>query len=183
MMKQLATIALVSCLPLLVGCTKNVPVSRQGPATLDVKTYSVLSHPVGTTLSTNHQFQKRIHEAMAKKGYLPASRADADLLVTFKTLSMPKDGDPTYGESRQGVETLSLMSLASGGAGFSPGDEVHNIVLVMLEEASSDRVMWVGWSAADVDDDDVISTTGESIDRILAMLPAQRGFMTAQRGL
>lgn len=162
-MKKLIAIASVTSLLMLAGCARTVPVSFQGPAKLspELKTYAVLVHPVGTTLSTNDIFMRGVHEAMTSKGYVAAPHAEADVLVSFKALMGSKNDDQA---SNQAGPTVGVGTTSSGG-------DIRKVVMVLLEEARTDQIMWVGWSSVEVPDHQAVMRARESIQRILDGIP------------
>lgn len=169
---KILTMGAMSVALVATGCAKPVHVTHQGPSVLeiDAKTYAVIAHPVGSTMSTKDVFMKRIHDAMARKGYTPAPVEQADLLISFKTLLMPVDGDAIekYGEGATNEDGVALP--AGGGA---RAQDVNKVVLVTIENAKTDRVLWIGWSAGEYPTDEVVMRTTESVEKILRRIPSR----------
>ncbi len=166
-MKTLSLLAICAGLS-LSACAHQVQVSHQGPATLDGsrRTYAVVTHEVGTSLSTNNVFQQRVHDAMAAKGYtLASSPAEADLLVSFKALK----GGASKGQTAGATATGTNIGL--GGTGDA--ESVSKVIMVQVTDAKTSRVMWVGWSTGKYPDHEFVRRTDESIEKILALIPAR----------
>ncbi len=149
-------------LTLVSACARPPFVSHHGPEALGahIATYAVLNHAVAASPSVDHLFDRSIHETMERRGYALASRSEADLLVSYKMLLMPI-GDHGAIEGAIGVDAAS----AGGG--------VRKVVLVTLEEARTDRVLWVGWSLGEYPDHEIIRRTADSLTQILARLPSR----------
>jgi hypothetical protein len=179
-MSRMTVLALGACASLVAGCAKPTHVSHQGPPALDsnIRTYAVLTHPVGTSVSTYDVFHRRIYETMARRGFTQASKRDADLLVSFKALLMPVDEAQDATSAGLGVGAVSM------GVSPSMGGDVRKVVLVLLEDAKTDRVMWVGWSSGEYGSDEIVERTSDSLDQILARLPSRQPYspFTASAG-
>ena len=152
----------------VTGCAKPITVTTQGPSSLhpELRTYALLNHPVGSTLSTRHVFLSAVHEVMAEKGFVQAPKAEADLLITFKALMADVNADSSQAASSQ-------KPAATDSTGGSPvtADDVSKVVVVQVEESRSDRVIWVGWTAGEFPSYQVVEKTRESVEKILARLP------------
>ncbi len=171
-MKSAIAITLAASLLVLSGCSRQkLQVSHQIADDIKpgLKTYALVDHPVGHTPSTKNAFNERIHSVMREKGYILAARQDADLFVSFKTLVMT-DGETTSKASPASKSNSDRTIMVGTGS----AEDLRKVVLVMLEEASSDEVMWVGWSTNEVRSHRVVPSTTASIDQILARIPRRK---------
>lgn len=161
------TAALLLALP---GCvTPAVEVKHQGEQRLLAShdTYAVIDHSVGSTPTTRLAFNTKVHPIMARKGYERAPAHEADLLVSFKALWRSSTDSPT-----QKLTSSEAPSIGSAILGMEdPMGDVQKVVLVTVEEAKTDRVVWVGWTNVEVDRDRVIMSTSSSFDEILKLIP------------
>lgn len=152
----------------VVGCTKPIQISHEGPHTLDtpLKTYALLDHPVGDVDELTEGVDDLLHTSMADRGYVLAPKTSAELFVTVKALVMDRT-------AAQGMGPAALTTLAPAVPTEGAGDVVK-VVVVMLEEAATDRVVWVGWSSGEYPSHAVTSGTRESVAQVFARLPLAR---------
>ena len=169
-MKKLTACISAVALLALSGCAASpVEAKHQGEQQqlAPHDTYAVVNHVVGSTPTTQLAFNTKIHPIMARKGYERAPAHEADLLVSFKALWRSSKDSPT-----QKLNSSDAPSIGNAILGMeNPQGDVQKVVLVTLEEAKTDRVVWVGWTNVEVDRDRVIMSTSSSFDEILALIP------------
>jgi len=149
----------------LSACAHPVDVKHQGDASFhrEYQTYTVLYHPVGSSANTRTIFENAVHQAMTAKGYAQAPRETADMFINFKALTTSEDNAPAGGRNPGGVDD---------GPSVGSGDATK-VVMVTIEDARSDEIMWVGWSTGAYETDDVLTKTREAVDGILSLVPAR----------
>lgn len=166
----------------LAGCaTTHADVNHAADPALSADayaTYALVGRSVGEA-SVDDAIQSAIHGAMTRSGYQHSEIDQADLLVTFKVLTVGGDLRP---------QALAASGL---GAGTAPGvgdvlsgpemmltpeataEAVDKLVLIQLQDAKSMRVVWVGWSQAEVDRALVDVKATEAAFKILRRVPVR----------
>jgi hypothetical protein len=168
-MKSILTLGLAASMMVLSGCAAHpVKVHAEHAADVqkDFKTYALVHQPIGWNASTQDAFNRRIHRVMKEKGYELAAKDDAEVYVSFKTLLMAENDKPSATDSSaSGVQNMS-------GATRS-GERLRKVVLITLEEAATDQVIWAGWATGSVDSDRVVPSTTDAIVKILERMPSR----------
>jgi hypothetical protein len=150
----------------------------------DYRSYGLLEHPVGGEESVDDIITKAIHDQMQLKGYEQEDPSDADLLVTYKVLlsgesapvaSLEDATDRASSSSRpEAIWDEIWVSVPSASVMNSRDPARDNVLLVMLQEADTYKVVWLGWSSTEVNSKELVSTTTGAIDAILAKIPEAR---------
>ena len=183
--EPLRTLALSSTLCLtLAACGSSMHVSHQDASDVhnrDYRSYGLLEHPVGGEESVDDIITKAIHDQMQLKGYEQEDPSDADLLVTYKVLlsgesapvaSLEDATDRASSSSRpEAIWDEIWVSVPSTSVTNSRDPARDNVLLVMLQEADTYKVVWLGWSSTEVNSKELVSTTTGAIDAILAKIP------------
>ena len=157
MHRTLATIVLAGS---LLACSTPARVNHQGPPALATHfhTYAVVDHPVNATQTLPESASADVHRAMETKGYIRVDEEHADLLVHLTAL---------VGEEVQARGLDPDATLMLGPAVSDPSRaRVRQVILVTLEEASTDRVIWVGWATGAITDGSRQETLGNIFARI-----------------
>lgn len=150
-------------LPLLVlgttlaGCAGRMTVRDQAAADLregSYGTYHILEQPVGREPSLDEVVRAGLTGALDGRGYRSAAYETADLIVTYKILLDQSVGFSPVGSNARSVVTSGQPRALW--AGQPPGEAVlsadlrddgrRKILLVMLQDARTHRVVWLGWS-------------------------------------
>ena len=100
----------------------------------------------------------------------PGSETPWDVIPTSKASepqALAESGDPWPGPGPDAV----WVAMPEIGPVGRPNPPQQKTLLVMLQEASSYRVVWLGWSQAEVDSRDFQSVTGEAMEEILKRIP------------
>lgn len=156
-------IALAAAALLSSACAHPVEVLHQGDASFQqgLKTYAVLYHPVGSSQSTRHIFESAVHDAMAAKGYQQAPPGQAQMFINFKALTTSEAAPTEEGAGSAGIDSLATDS-----------SDAQKVVIVSIENAASDEIMWVGWSTGAYTKDEVLTQTRKAVQAILKLVPA-----------
>lgn len=155
-------IAVLATTFLLAGCASHPPKAlHQGDASFkaNLETYAVKYHPVGADHNTRHIFDEAVHPAMQAKGYRQVDEASAQMIINFKALTKS--------------EAAATKTGAAGSAELEgvSGEAVDKVVMISIEQASNDEIMWVGWSTGYYAEEEILPKTKEAINRILALVP------------
>ena len=168
------------------------------------QTYGLLEHPVGRSAEVDRLIETSIHDEMAAKGYTRQEPADAQLLVSYKVLLHGEvapvgpledadlagtwftDGVPEGERSVQagvgktaeqwpepGPNAVWVAAPPVEGSRLQR-DAQDKTVLVLMQEAESFHVVWLGWSLAEVSQADLVATTEQAIGEIMARVPEAR---------
>lgn len=159
--RTLATVATMLC---LAGCAHGPPKAlHQGDSTFqrNLETYAVRYHPVGSDHNTKLIFDTAVHDAMKAKGYRLAAGGEPDMVLNFTALTKTESGG---GEDTSGTAAL---------AGASSSESVDKVVMVTIERASTDEIMWVGWSTGYYAEEQILPKTREAVAGILALIPSR----------
>ena len=177
----------------VAGCKSAVQVQAQHAEDLyhgGYRTYGLLEHPVGRAAGVDEIIEATIHEAMAAKGYTREDPENAELLVSYKVLIHGEVApvgplanadlggtwfnDPT--RETQGPEPNAVWVAAPPVEGSRlQRDARDKTVLVLLQEAESFHVVWLGWSLAEVSPKELASTTKYAITEIMDRVPNAPG--------
>jgi len=145
------------------------------------RSYALLQHPVGREESVDGIIEAAIHGKMQAKGYERTEVSKAELLVSYKVLLSGELApvspleDPSKARApRSEPDALWDVVWVSvpPAQGVAPRDPSRDkTLLVMLQEAHSYRVVWLGWSSTEVDRKDFVAVTKQAIDEIMARIP------------
>jgi hypothetical protein len=118
---------------------------------------------------------------MQAKGYERTEVSKAELLVSYKVLLSgelapvtPLGDAATERAPRSAPDALwdDVWVSVPSGQGVAPRDPSRDkTLLVMLQEAHSYRVVWLGWSSTEVDRQDLAAVTKQAIEEIMAKVP------------
>ncbi|MEM9696520.1 MAG: DUF4136 domain-containing protein [Myxococcota bacterium] len=161
--RRAATVAAASVV--LAGCAAEPPkVLHQGDATFkrNLETYSVKYHPVGITTNTKTIFEAAIHDAMSAKGYKRVDGANADMIINFKALTKSEKNKPRTAADAAMQDNVGQQR-----------QNVAKVVIVTIEQASTDDIMWIGWSTGAYEDNDVLPKIREAVKGILELIPTR----------
>ena len=169
MFKRVAAVALASMLISLAGCSAALHVEHQAAAKHDFskyKSFAVLHHPVGADARVTPALERRAAEAMTKRGFTQVAAARADLLLSFKVLL------------RHDLEVAGDAS-----AGTDVQEELAGKTLVlMLQERVSHRVVWLGWSQAELSSAAKLASTARvAAEQLVSRLPKRTSQRVATR--
>ncbi len=156
-------IAVVATTLFLAGCASHAPkVLHQGDSTFKphLETYAVKYHPVGSDHNTRHIFDEAVHEAMAAKGYRQVEADKAEMIINFKALTKTEATVAKPGQA--GSAELE---------GAGSGEAVDKVVMISIEQASNDEIMWVGWSTGYYSEFEILPKTKQAVAGILALIP------------
>jgi len=178
-----AIVCAVLCV-VLSGCGSAVQVRHEEASSVShgpYRSYALLQHPVGREESVDGIIEAAIHGKMQAKGYERTEVSKAELLVSYKVLLSGELApvspleDPSKARApRSTPDALWDVVWVSvpPAQGVSPRDpSLDKTLLVMLQEAHSYRVVWLGWSSTEVDRKDFVAVTKQAIDEIMARIP------------
>jgi len=168
----------------LGGCGSAVQVRHEEASAVShgpYRSYALLQHPVGREESVDEIIEAAIHDQMRAKGYERTEVSKAELLVSYKVLLSgelapvsPLEDSAKERAPRSEPDALwdAIWVSVPPAQGVSPRDPSRDkTLLVMLQEAHSYKVIWLGWSSAEVDRKDLAAVTKQAIEEIMAKIP------------
>ncbi|MCA9580280.1 MAG: DUF4136 domain-containing protein [Myxococcales bacterium] len=169
---------------ILAGCGAPSTVRHQNSirkGSHPYRTFAVLDHPVGRSDAFDARVVAAIREVMGTKGYAPADKEEADLLVSYKLLLSGERAPiaPLHGPERGGTMAMDPQGVVVGqdvlqadfvGA-MNPNAPRQKVLLVTLQDASSYRVVWLGWAESEVTDATMEEQTNDALTRIMLGVP------------
>jgi len=163
-------------LVLLFACATAPEVRHQAATDAPrYRSFHLLAHPVGQRSSIETRVESLVRTEMRTRGYELAEPRDADLLVSYKIL-VDGEGGPL-------APLHQPFAAPAGGAmgadvvmgDFSdtsaPTGTQHKLVLLLLQERSSLRTVWIGWSVAELGEDEVDEAAIGSLTTLLQRVP------------
>ena len=168
----------------LAGCATRVDVSTQESTQVrygNYRTYHLVRHEVGRAEGTDAAIEQAIATGMSARGYVPIGLEGADLMVSYKlivggesaaTTSLApvtrRRPAPMLGGDWDGALHAEFVDDAS------VASTQRKALLVLLQEARSYRVIWMGWALSDVDPKEASVRALETIPRIMAKIPQRK---------
>jgi len=115
------------------------------------QTYALIEPHVGDADLAVRVVRPVVDQALRNRGYTPAAQDGADLIVSYKVVT------------------------ASGETGAGNADEPSHqkTVFVLLQDAETLDILWLGWSQDEVKESELEERTGEAARRIVDSLPAR----------
>jgi len=174
-----------ACASGLLGCGTSSTVRHENSmvsGTTVYATYAVLDHPVGHAGSLDGRVTQSIHQVMGLKGYERRAADQSDLLVSYKFLLSGERGPlaPLHGPlPPAGAQPNDVRGRAWGvdvleadfvGA-MQPDAPREKVLLVMLQDSRTFRVVWMGWAQSEVMDSTLERQTDEALARIMIGIP------------
>lgn len=172
--RRITTLATAALLTFgVVGCAAtSSDVRHQGAlASLSkpARSFRVVTHQVAQNRSAHHLIEKSIQQAMAGKGYVHHDDHGSDLVISYKVLtSIPGTDAPADSDAHNELSLLGVPD-ASG------ADDHLKVVLVTITDATTDRVVWVGWTFREVEPVMLPAATHEAVRDILDRIPTAPG--------
>ncbi len=159
---------------LLTGCVGSTQVQHAADPQLGAFTsYALLDQNLGRVQDLAPEIEASIHSALEKKGYLERGIMEADLLISYKVLVSKSD--------TQSPELQPAGGMAQGmGGDMAPDDQLSNnptdsearkVLLVLLQDPKTFKVVWLGWSQADVNESVLNGKIKDSIKAIMERVP------------
>lgn len=185
--RRLTTVVSATLCVVLGGCGSAVQVRHEEASSVShgpYRSYALLQHPVGREESVDGIIEAAIHGQMQAKGYERTEVSKAELLVSYKVLlsgelapvspleDPSKERPPRSEPDALWDDVWVSVPSAQGVAARDPSRD--KTLLVMLQEAHSYRVVWLGWSSTEVDRKDFVAVTKQAIDEIMAKIPEVR---------
>lgn len=183
MLRISAGIVLLFGFVALTGCAARVDIAAQTAKELrygDYKTFHLLRHEVGRAEGADTAIEQSIIRSMAAQGYTAAPVERADLMVSYKLLIGGEDREATG--VAPVVRTRPIPAVGGAWDGALHADYVDDagtpsqrkVLLVLLQEARSYRVVWIGWAMSDVEPKQTPVRALETIPRIMEKVPRRR---------
>lgn len=168
-----------------VGCANQSEIAAQRAADTRYgayQTFHVLQQPVGQAPASDVRLAGIMEAAMSDLGYKPAALGQADLIVSYKLLlsGQPVDAAPLRPGARlRGVPPLGAAWDGALHAEFMDDVAVasaakRKVLLVLLQETGTYRVVWIGWAMGDVGADEIDSRALDSIRTIMKHVPRRQ---------
>ena len=150
-----------------IGCGSSVEVLHRGtiPDWHEYRAYALGDHPINGG-SLDPLLRTAVHDAMSARGYRRSEPASADLLVSYGIVLGPVAGR-SHGDCDESRDDVDAPTRSK------------SLVLV-VQEASSGRIVWLGVSAAAGTDRELRARALEAILHLSARVPRAR---SAEAGL
>ena len=167
-------LALVGLLTWASGCASNqTKVHHAVDRKLDPQAYStyrIVEQSVGTP-EADIAIQSRIRQVMQARGY--GEDPNAPLLVTYKVLTVDSGRAPPQAAEAGVVGAMGDMGAIGAGGGEFGEDEnkLSKLVLIQMLDAKSLRIVWGGWSQAEVPSEELVLRASDAATKILSRVP------------
>lgn len=147
------------------GCAGSSVLRHQEASSAQTTEYSTFRLNEPTVGQTDPELARLLLEGLEEKGYRQVG-AEAELVVTYKLLVGTVNDDGAGSPDEPAIVHDDMFSRGT------TAEESHNkILLVIIQDARTLDTLWVGWSQADLAEDEIETRARDALVELMDRIP------------